>query len=202
VPDRQLTEWALKACDGDEIAFEALCRYFDGLLHAIAGEFYACGVTHDDLLQEARIALLASTVSFDPSRGVPFATFAATVVRRRVMSAVKSATRLRHSPLAQSRLEEPSGNGDRTLGDFLAASPFCDPVEVIEARDELHRVVNGLVATMSPLEATVLARILNGATLAQAGQGLGRSAQGSAKVADNALQRLRARGRRALGDVA
>jgi RNA polymerase sigma-H factor len=195
--DRQITEWALRACDGDELAFAALCRHFDGLLHAVAHDYYAVGLDHGDLVQEARLGLLAATVSFDPSRRIPFSAFAPFVVRRRVMSAVTLANRVKHRPLAQSRFEEP--HGERTLGDVLAASPFCDPVELAETREELRRVTAHLVATMSATEATVLARVLNGASLAEAGRGLGSSAQGAAKVADNALSRLRAKARRALG---
>jgi RNA polymerase sigma-H factor len=195
-PRRDVLILALRACEGDEVAFAALCREMESILHGIAWEYYAPGLDHDDLMQEARIALHAATVSFDPAAGPPFEAFAAIVVRRRVGTAVKLANAGKHRPLWEHRLEEPvSEDADRTFGDALPASRLFDTAVIVESRDDLARLVGALSQSLTALEATVLARILSGASLTEAGEGLG----GGTKVADNALQRVRRKAVAALG---
>lgn len=190
---------ALRACDGDELAFAQLCRDLGGMLTAIARELYAPGLDEQDMLQEARIGLLRATRSWD-AHTVPFAPFAAMCVRRHLCSVVKTALAGKHGPLNHGlRFEQPAGEDGSTLGDFI---PFAGATveEAVEHRDELQRVVAYLTAKMTPAEATVLARVLGGATLEQAGVGMGRGSVvgGPAKTADNAMCRVRKKVRRAL----
>lgn len=190
-------ELALRACDGDELAFTRLCRRYGPMMGAAVRSYYAPGLTWDDLMQEARIGLHGACLAFDPSRGVAFSGLAATAVQRRVIDAVKTAQRGKHGPLNHSSaLDEPHGPSGRTLAEHLPA-PASDPALVIEGRDEFRRTVDALLAVMSPLEAVVLARVLNGASMEEAGAGLGRG-HDAEKVADNALQRVRRKLRAAL----
>ncbi len=200
--ERDIDVLALRACDGDELAFADLCHRFHRFIRLTAREYYAVGLAHDDLVQEGRIALLTAVSSYDPAAGVHFNGFAPLVIRRRIMSAVKQANAGKHRPLAQDRFEDPIDGGDRTLGDMLAASPFLDPASKLEAREDFARIIECLVTDLSPAELAVVVRRIDGAPLEEAGRGLGQSFGGSAKMADNALQRARRKIRRALGEAA
>lgn len=197
--DEQMAALVTRARSGDELAFEVIYRRFTGFVNLVAGQYYAVGLEHDDLVQEGRLGLVAAVAKWDARVGVPFAPFAMSVVRRRVIAALIAAKRHKHSPLAQSRLEEARGD-DRTLGDVLSAAPTWDPAAIVEQRDELRRVVTFLTGALSPFEATILGRTLAGASLAEAGRGMGRRAHPDpAKIADNALQRVRAKLRDGMG---
>lgn len=195
----QAAELALRAADGDELAFAALCRDLGGMLHKQTADLYASGLERQDLVQEARIGLLKATRDWD-AHTVPFVPFAAMGVRRHLFSVVKTALAGKHGPLNDgARFEQPVGADGRTLGEFV---PFAgaDPAAVVESRDELLRVLAHLAVTLSDTEATVLRRVLGGATLAEAGVGVGKGSVygGSAKTADNALMRIRRKARQAL----
>lgn len=190
-------ELALRAADGDQGAFERLARRFGGMLHLVVSRYFLAGAEREDLEQEALIGLHKATLSFDPGRGAQFATFARLCVERQVLSALKRATSGRQEVLTHAvRLDEQAAAGEPdTLLGLVAAPEYADPAVRAVARDRLRRLLE-LCGECSALERTVLARVLSGATLAEAGQGLGKGRPG--KVADNALNRVRRRARRRL----
>lgn len=189
-------ELALRASDGQQWAFEELVDRHADLIHFSAREFYAPGETYDDLLQSARVALYKAARTFDPSRGVTFRTFAGLAVRAELITTVTAAQRGKHGPLNESdRFERVlRGEGDdvtRTLAEIVPAPEAQQPDSQVIAREELERLIDLAHTRLSPLEQAVLVRRLNGGNLTECGAGLGTSAQGAAKTADNALQRIR-----------
>lgn len=196
---RQAAELALRAADGDEVAFAALCRDLAGMLHKQTADLFASGLERQDLLQEARIGLLKATRDWD-AHTVPFVPFAVMVVRRHLFSVVKMALTGKHVALNDSaRFEQPVGEDGGTLGE-LVPSAGADVAATVESRDELLRILTHLAATLTDTEATVLRRVLAGASLAEAGVGMGVGSVygGAAKTADNAMCRVRKKARRAL----
>lgn len=196
-PDRHdVASLALRAADGDDVAFAGLCRHLDKILRHYASRFYGPGLDHDDLLQEARIALHAACLAWD-AHTVPFVPFAQLVIDRHLIDILKATQRLRHRPLNDShRLEAtvaPQDGSESTLADILPGPWHENPAHIAEAREDLATVIRVFHGELTSLQQIVVARRFNGATLDQAGQGLGRSTRGPRKTADNAIQRARHR---------
>lgn len=184
--DRAMVELVLRACDGDEVAFRALLREFGGMLWNEAKRLYAPGLVLDDLLQEARYGLHKATVSFDPSRRVPFGALAQLAVRRQVITAVKAATRGKAGPLnAAIALDSPVvGTDDALLQDILPGGE--DPLDVLLGREALGEFVARL-ACLSALERAAIEGVAQGLTYVE----IGALARCNAKAVDNALARVR-----------
>lgn len=194
-PDRPFVSMlALRAADGDDVAFARLCRTLDEFLHHHARRFYAAGLDHDDLVQEARIALHAACVAWD-AHTVPFVPFAQMVIGRKLTDVLKATQRQKYAPLNLSERFEatasPHDDVQLTLADVIPGPWHHDPAHIAQARQDLATVIRTIRTDCSDTERAVVARRLNGDTLDQAGHGLGHSDRGPGKVADNAIQRAR-----------
>lgn len=169
---------------------QVMCDY-DGLVRYIAAQYFAPGLTHDDLAQEGRIGLWKAIRDYRPDAGASFRTFAAMCITRQVITAVKAATRGKHGPLNNAMAIDTPLNGDPdgpTLAEILPA-PEQRGAEDDERRDQLHIIMELLNTQLSPLEDFALAGVIGGETYGT----LAVQAGVTAKTIDNAL--LRARGK-------
>ena len=190
------TALALRACDGDELAFAALCRRHTGLLYGIGQEVtYMPGGSRDDVLQEARIGLLVACRAWCPSHRVPFAAFAKLAVRRHVLTALSAARRLKHGPLNDATgIDHMVTDDGGTLADVLPGPASLDPAEVLEVRVDLRRVIDAL-SSLRGIEQDVLPFLVSGehGWMERASRALGVKP----KAIDNATQRIRRKARAA-----
>lgn len=191
--DEQL---ALRVCDGDQLAFAELARRYRGNVHRVARRYFAAGEQPDDLTQAGLVGLYEACLGYDAVQS--FVGLACTAIERAVIDAVKAARRLKHSPLNDAvSLQRPAVVGEHqgaTLVDRLPSPEHHDPANQAQANEEM-RTLAQLPDRLSPIEASVLARVLGGASLADAGHGHGHHAQDTAKLADNALLRVRRKAR-------
>ena len=86
----------------------------------------------DDLIQEGLIGLYKAVRDFRPDKETSFRSFAELCVTRQIITAIKTATRFKHSPLNTyvSFSHTPAGqepDGDCTLGDALPGPRVNDP---------------------------------------------------------------------------
>lgn len=70
-----------------------------GLANTIAQDWHLPGFDRDDVHQEARIGLWIACRDYDPSKGVPFRSWAGLVIRRRLADKFRSAKRPCHAVL-------------------------------------------------------------------------------------------------------
>lgn len=182
--EAELKVLALRACDGDELAYVALCRAMHPMMSNQVNRFYGAGLEPDDLWQEARLGLLDATQSFDGVR--PFAALATTIVQRRLIDTVKATQRFKHKHLNHaSSLTTPYIDGsEATLQDVLPGG--IDPADRLEQAEALRAFVDA-VGLLRGLEERVVRAVLNTSTFAEAVESLGITY----KAADNAMQRVR-----------
>ena len=124
---------------------------------AIAREYFLPGADHDDVRQEAMIALAIADRDYAPERW-SFSSFARLVIHRRLNSAVKIATRKKHRMLSEADRLHVSTNESREVD---PGSWSLDPAHIVEKREEafeLLRRIDGL----SPLQKKCLIASLNG----------------------------------------
>ena len=97
--ERSDSELAELAKAGDRAAEEALVVRFGRLVRACARPLFLMGGDSEDLVQEGMVGLLAAIREYDPERKVSFRAYAEVCIRNRLLSAVKAASRDKHTPL-------------------------------------------------------------------------------------------------------
>jgi len=181
--DRASLELAKKAINGDTAAEEALVSEYVRLVRACARPYFLAGGDSEDLIQEGMLGLLSAVRTFDPAKGVKFTTYAEFCVRRRIYSAIRSASGYKHTPLnSYISLESQQLDENNSQSAYLR-----DPEDFIIARESAHEVEKLLYGALSRFESSVLELYLEGMSYKDMAVRLVKSS----KSVDNAVQRIR-----------
>ena len=167
--ERELEDLQLvvKARNGDSAALDHLIRRYTGFVRLKASSYFLAGGDGEDLVQEGLIGLYKAVRDFRHDKETSFRSFAELCVTRQIITAIKTATRFKHSPLNSyiSFSHTPAGqdpDGECTLGDALPGSHVNDPVVSVISTEELQSLVFCLGTGLSPLEAAALRLYLEG----------------------------------------
>jgi RNA polymerase sporulation-specific sigma factor len=113
---------------GDEAAFEALARDYSWLMRSRARRYFLRGGEYEDLLQEAMIGFFKAVRDYRADSG-NFRAFADLCITRQMLTAIKTASRIKHEALNSARsfdapIVQDGGNG--TIGDTIkdTSTPF------------------------------------------------------------------------------
>ncbi|MBQ9687062.1 MAG: sigma-70 family RNA polymerase sigma factor [Oscillospiraceae bacterium] len=182
--DHKLQQMAVA---GDRTAEEILAERYLRMVKACARPLFLAGGDSEDLIQEGTFGLLSAIKNYDPACGTSFKTFAEHCVRMRLLSAVKSASRLKHFPLndgisLEQLSEDPSADLS-ALPEMLRQNPE-ELVLARESREELYEIFS---RSLSKFEIKVLDLYLEGLSYREIAERLCKSA----KSVDNAVQRIR-----------
>jgi RNA polymerase sporulation-specific sigma factor len=164
------------AKQGDRNAYDRLVRRYHGFVRLKASSYFLAGGDSEDLIQEGLVGLYKAIRDFRTDRESSFRNFAELCITRQIITAVKTATRNKHTPLNQyvSFSSSPAGAGD-------------DPVNQVISSEELRSLVGCLSTALSELESRVLSLYLDGYSYEQVGERL----SCDTKTVDNALQRVK-----------
>ncbi len=172
------------AIQGNRLAEEELISRNLKLVRACSRPFFLAGGDSEDLVQEGMVGLLDAVRQYDPSRSASFRTFAQACIRSRILNAVKSAARLKHTPLNDYvPFESPQFDESQTQVFDTAR----DPEELIIARERISEIQDEGSNILSKLEHKVLTLYLDGLSCSEIAGVLDRSP----KSVDNAVQRIR-----------
>jgi len=182
----------LRARNGDGAAMDMLIRRYTGFVRLKASSYFLAGGDSEDLIQEGLIGLYKAVRDFRPDKETSFRSFAELCVTRQIITAIKTATRFKHTPLNTyvSFSHTPAGqesDGECTLGDALPGPGVNDPSVCVISTEELQSLVFTLGTGLSPLEADALRLYLEGSSYEDMAEELGRDT----KTIDNALQRVK-----------
>jgi len=192
--DHRSLELAQKAAGGDAAAEETLVSEYSQLVRACARPYFLAGGDSEDLIQEGMLGLLSAVRTFDPNKGVKFSTYAKFCVRRRIYSAIRSASGYKHTPLnsyislESSLLEE---NGTQN------AFYLRNPEDFVIERESVGEVERLLYGALSRFESVVLELYLDGMSYKDMALCFGKSI----KSVDNAVQRIRRKLAQILGQA-
>jgi RNA polymerase sporulation-specific sigma factor len=182
----------LRARNGSSEALDALMRRYAGFVRLKASSYFLAGGDGDDLVQEGMIGLYKAVRDFRSDKETSFRSFAELCVTRQIITAIKTATRYKHSPLNTyvSFSHTPAGqesDGDCTLGDALPGPSVDDPSVCVISTEELHSLVFCLGTGLSALESEALTLYLEGNSYEQMAEEL----NCDTKTIDTALQRVK-----------
>ena len=176
-----------RAAEGDLSAEEALVVRYLPLVGTCARSLKLFGGEGKDLFQEGVFGLISAVRSYDPSHGASFHTYAEHCIRMRLLSAIKSASRLKHFPLndgiSLEELSEDPGADISNLPELVRHSPE----ELILAKESREELYEAFSRCLSSFEIKVLDLYLEGLSYREIADRLCRNA----KSIDNAVQRIR-----------
>lgn len=182
-----LTDQELHALylSGDAEAGNALVLRYSRLVKVCTRPFFLAGGDSEDLLQEGMIGLLSAIREFDPNGGSSFRSFAELCIRRRVISAARSAARQKHAPLNDGvSLEQlQSGESQHIFQQLTTRSPE----DLVLDQAWADAFLAACSRFLSDFENRILMDYLHGLSYAEMAQRCGRSE----KSIDNAIQRIR-----------
>jgi RNA polymerase sporulation-specific sigma factor len=179
------------AKQGSPVAYDRILRRYYGFVRLKASSYFLAGGDSDDLVQEGMVGLYKAVRDFRSDRESSFRNFAELCITRQIITAVKTATRNKHTPLNQyvsfSTSPASATDGEPTLDEILPGPTAHDPVNQVISSEELRSLVACLSTVLSDLESRVLALYLDGHSYEAVGDRLGCDT----KTVDNALQRVK-----------
>jgi RNA polymerase sporulation-specific sigma factor len=179
------------AKEGRTEAYDMIIRRYRGFVRLKASSYFLLGGESDDLIQEGLVGLYKAVRDYRTDRESSFRNFAELCITRQIITAVKTATRNKHTPLNQyvSFSSSPSNamEGEPTLDEIIPGPTVYDPVNQVISSEELRSLVDCLSSALSELESRVLALYLDGYSYEQVGERIGCDT----KTVDNALQRVK-----------
>jgi RNA polymerase sporulation-specific sigma factor len=177
---------------GTPRATDQMMRRYYGFVRMKASSYFLIGGESEDLIQEGLVGLYKAIRDYRPDRESSFRNFAELCITRQIITAVKTATRNKHTPLNSyvSFSQTPAAAGDDgepTMADVLPGSPVHDPVNQVISTEEIQSLVACITSVLSELEGRVLSLYLDGRCYDEIGGRLGCDT----KTVDNALQRVK-----------
>jgi RNA polymerase sporulation-specific sigma factor len=182
----------LRARNGDTKAMDTLLRRYTGFVRLKSSSYFLAGGDSEDLIQEGLIGLYKAVRDFRSDKETSFRSFAELCITRQIITAIKTATRFKHSPLNTyvSFSQTPAGQeseGDCTLGDALPGPGVDEPSIMVISTEELQSLVFCLGTGLSQLESDALRLYLEGSSYEEMAERL----SVDTKTIDNALQRVK-----------
>jgi RNA polymerase sporulation-specific sigma factor len=180
------------AKQGRKDAYDKIVKRYYGFVRLKASSYFLIGGDSDDLIQEGLVGLYKAVRDYRSDRESSFRNFAELCITRQIITAVKTSTRNKHTPLNEyvSFSQTPAssgGEGDPTLDELLPGPTAHDPVNQVIGSEELHSLVTCLSSVLSELESAVLSLYLDGYSY----ESIGEQLACDTKTVDNALQRVK-----------
>lgn len=188
------------AKNGDEGATEHLISKYKNFVRIKAKSYFLVGADREDIIQEGMIGLYKAIRDFRFDKLSSFRAFAELCITRQIITAIKTATRQKHIPLnSYISLNKPvyDENSDRTMLDILSVAKITDPEEVFLNHELSENLREKIQENLSELESQVLLSYLEGKSYQEMSVDLSRHI----KSIDNALQRVKRKIEKTLGDL-
>lgn len=194
-------ELILRLRDGEENITDYIMDKYKNLVKSKAKSMYILGADSDDLIQEGMIGLFKAVRDYDSGRDASFFTFADLCISRQMYTAVQASRRQKHVPLNSyislySHVASKKGQEEEAeLVNILAARAELNPEEMVIDRENVENLERTIERELSTFEKEVLDLHLTGMGYVQIAKVLGKDE----KSADNALQRIKGKLKKAIG---
>ncbi len=199
ISDEELIE---RLRDGEEPITEYIMNKYKNLVRSKAKSMYILGADSEDLIQEGMIGLFKALRDYDAGRDASFLTFAELCISRQMYTAVQASRRKKHIPLNtyvslySDAAERGEGDGEHMeLVNAIVSQSGQNPEDTVIDRENLQVLEQIIDQELSSFEKQVLDLYLTGMSYVQIARVLGKDG----KSADNALQRIKSKLRRATG---
>ena len=178
------------AQSGNEDALDFILHKFRPAVARKANSYFLAGADKEDIIQEGMIGLFKAIRDYKDDKEASFRSFAQLCITRQIISAVKSASRLKHFPLnSYVSLDKPArdDNSDSTLLDIIAEGSSSNPEDIVIGKENMEQVEIKMEEVLSKFECQVLSMYLKGKSYNEIAVFLSKDP----KSIDNALQRIK-----------
>lgn len=190
--DEELIE---KAKTGDVSALDFLFAKYKNLVTKITRRYYLAGYENDDLIQEGMIGLYKAYQNFIP--GKEFKSFASVCITHQILSAIKSANRMKNKVLTESiSLNNQGGiliRGDEDDEDdelfYTIRSVDFSPEDKLISRENVKEIKTQVLEKLSSFEKQILSYYLKGHSYEE----ISKLTNKPIKSVDNALSRIKSK---------
>lgn len=183
--DEALQAMAVK---GDSRAEEELATRYYRLVKMCARPYFLAGGDGEDLTQEGMFGLLSAIREYNGEMNTSFKTYTEQCIKNRLISAIRSASRKKHTPLNDGvSLDDFLSDEEQSQTVLLGESFRRTPEEQVLARESANEILFTYSRCLSTFENQILDLFLQGLSYREIGERLGRSQ----KSVDNAVQRIR-----------
>lgn len=175
---------------GDEAAEEVLIRKYKDVARHKAHLYFMMGADSEDIMQEGMIGIFKAIKGYNNTKLASFRTFAEICINRQIITAIKMAARLKHSPLNTSvSLSRPISDTDpvKTLEETLTSNSNTDPEALFLLKEDMDYLEGKGADIFSDLELRVWNEYMQGKTYIEIAGIIGKSP----KAIDNAIQRTK-----------
>ena len=197
ITDEEVVSYAK---NGDELAIEYVINKYKNFVRVKAKSYFLVGADREDIIQEGMIGLYKAIRDFKADKLSSFRAFAELCITRQIITAIKTATRQKHIPLnSYISLNKPiyDDDSDRTMLDVLSGAKITDPEEVFINAELSGDIREKIQENLSELESQVLMSYLEGKSYQEMARELNRHV----KSIDNALQRVKRKIEKSLGEL-
>lgn len=172
------------AASGNIDAEETLLQKYSRLVKICSRPYFLAGGDSEDLIQEGMLGLLSAIRRYDPRRAASLKTYAELCIRNHLYTAIKSASRFKHTPLNNYvSFESPQFDENHAF----SAGFSTNPEELLINRERVAEIMEKLSGSLSRFESQVLESYLEGLSYAEIAKKLSKTP----KSVDNAVQRIR-----------
>ena len=177
------------ASAGNRRALDFLLDKHKKLVKQKARAYFIMGADGDDIIQEGMIGLYKAVQDYDGQKGVPFSSFASLCIERQILTAIKNASRQKHSPLnsyISLSADDFDAEGELFLNTFMEKYT-SSPEEMFISYETKSLIEGSIEKSLSKMEKNVLSLYLNGSSYEEIAGILNKNE----KAVDNAIQRVR-----------
>lgn len=186
---------------GDKFALEFLIEKYKELVNMKVSKFFMIGAEKEDIVQEGLIGLFKAIKNYNPDMQNSFKTFANLCIERQLITAIKSSNRQKHMPLnsyLSLNTTAYEDDEDSNLLDIFDSHQIEDPLDTITKKEYYKTVEVAIDKSLSDFEKKVLNRYIQGESYVQIAEKL----DAPVKSIDNAIQRIRKKAIKSIGDEA
>src|SRR5699024_6607318 len=145
--------------NGDELAIDYLMNKYETIVHKKANTFFPIGSDGEDVIQEGLIGLYKAVCDYDETKRSSFKTLAELCVTRELISSIKAATRLKHTPLnGYVSIYKPiqEDESEQTLVDVIECFDTEQPQKSLLIKQNTDQLKLELMKVLTRLEWIVL----------------------------------------------
>ncbi len=187
---------------GDKQALSYIMNKYKELVNMKVSKYFMIGAEKDDIIQEGLIGLFKAIKTYNEEKNNSFKSFANMCIERQLITAVKSSTRQKHKPLNSylslnaSAYDNEDENGMELIN-TLDNKMVEDPLETIMKKEYYEQIENSIQKSLSTFEKQVLDGYMKGYSYVT----IAKKLDSPVKSIDNAIQRIRKKATKSLGNT-